>query len=48
MVGRCASHLVNMDADNNLSLELWGLEKLLDINELAAYRRLSLDRRALG
>lgn len=28
-----------MDADISLSLELWGLEQLLDINELAAYLR---------
>jgi excisionase family DNA binding protein len=28
-----------MDADISLSLEMWGLEQLLDINELAAYLR---------
>jgi hypothetical protein len=28
-----------MDAVDNLTLELWGLERLLNINELAAYLR---------
>jgi hypothetical protein len=28
-----------MDADISLSLEMWGLEQLLDINELATYLR---------
>lgn len=28
-----------MDAVDNLTLEFWGLERLLNINELAAYLR---------
>ncbi|MFE7844515.1 helix-turn-helix transcriptional regulator [Microbacterium sp. NPDC057407] len=28
-----------MNANDSLSLEMWGLEQLLDINELAAYLR---------
>lgn len=39
MLGRYPAYLIGMDADISLSLELWGLEQLLDINELAAYLR---------
>ena len=39
MAGRRAAHLLDMDAENSLSLEQWGLEKLFNINELADYLR---------
>ena len=39
MAGRRYAHLLDMDAENSLSLEQWGLEKLFNINELAEYLR---------
>ena len=39
MAGRRSAHLLSMDAENSLSLEQWGLEKLFNINELAEYLR---------
>ena len=39
MSGRRCAHLLDMDAENSLSLERWGLEKLFSINELAEYLR---------
>lgn len=39
MAGRCSAHLLDMEAENSLSLEHWGLEKLFNINELAEYLR---------
>ncbi|GAA3207017.1 helix-turn-helix domain-containing protein [Microbacterium terregens] len=38
-MGRRPAHLVGINAVDNLTLELWGLERLLNINELAAYLR---------
>lgn len=39
MVGRRCAHLLCMDAVDSVTLELWGLERLLNIGELAAYLR---------
>jgi hypothetical protein len=38
-VGRHRAYLLGMDAVDSVTLELWGLERLLNINELAAYLR---------
>ena len=38
-MGRQGAHLFGMDAVDSLTLELWGLERLLNVDELAAYLR---------